>query len=75
MSQLPTLTIQPPETNLVYIDTTHSGMDAQGLAQRVRGAGVLISVMGKHRARACTHLDVSREQVLEAAQAIRAAVG
>jgi threonine aldolase len=71
LAQLPTLRVEAPETNLVYIDTTESGMDAQGLAQRVRGAGVLISVMGKHRARACTHLDVTRDHVLEAAQAIR----
>lgn len=75
LGQLPTLRVQPPESNLVYIDTTHSGMDAEALAQRVRGAGVLISVMGRHRARACTHLDVTRDQVLEAAQAIRAAMG
>jgi threonine aldolase len=33
---------------------------------------VLISVMGKHKARACTHLDVSAEQVAEAAAVIRA---
>jgi threonine aldolase len=75
LAQLPGITVPTPETNLVYIDTTHSGMDAQALAQRVRTAGVLISVMGKHRARACTHLDVSREQIMEAGQAIRAAVG
>ena len=75
ISQLPGITVAVPETNLVYIDTTHSGMDAQGLAQRVRSEGVLISVMGKHRARACTHLDVTREHVLEAARAIRVAVG
>ena len=75
LSQVPNLTMQPPETNLVYIDTTHTGMDAAALAQRVRAAGVLISVMGKHRARACTHLDVNREQILQAAQAIRAALG
>jgi threonine aldolase len=31
--------------------------------------------MGKHRARACTHLDVTRDQVMEAAQAIRSAMG
>jgi threonine aldolase len=70
LAQMPNMTVQAPETNLVYIDTTHSGMDAEALAQRVRGAGVLISVMGKHRARACTHLDVTRDQILEAAQAI-----
>lgn len=75
LGQLSTLRVQHPQTNLVYIDTTQSGLDAEELAQRVRAAGVLISVMGKHRARACTHLDVTRDQVLEAAQAIRTAMG
>ena len=75
LGQVPALTVQAPETNLVYIDTSRAGMDAEALAQRVREAGVLISVMGRHRARACTHLDVSRAQVLDAAAAIRAAVG
>ena len=75
LSQLPNLSVQSPETNLVYIDTTQSGMDAAALAQRARQAGVMISVMGRHRARACTHLDVSRDDVLLAAEIIRAAVG
>ena len=75
LAQAPGLAVQPPETNLVYIDTTRSGMDAEELARRVRRHGVLISVMGRHRARACTHLDVTEAQVLEAAAAIRAAVG
>jgi threonine aldolase len=75
LAQLPGLRVQPPETNLVYIDTAQSGMDAAELARRVRQHGVLISVMGRHRARACTHLDVSRAQVQEAAALIRTAVG
>jgi threonine aldolase len=75
LAQVPGLSVPLPETNLVYIDTTGSGLTAQDLAQRAGQAGVLISVMGRHRARACTHLDVSRDQVLEAAAAIRHAMG
>jgi threonine aldolase len=75
LAQTPGLSVQAPETNLVFIDTTQSGITAQELARRVGQAGVLISVMGRHRARACTHLDVSRDQVLEAAVAIRHAMG
>ena len=72
LAQVPGLSVRMPQTNLVYIDTTASGIDASELAERAAQHGVLISVMGKHRARACTHLDVSAEQVAEAAAVIRA---
>ena len=72
LAQVPGLSVRMPETNLVYIDTTASGMDATELARRAAHKGVLISVMGPHKARACTHLDVSPEQVAEAAAVIRA---
>jgi threonine aldolase len=72
LAQVPGLSVRMPETNLVYIDTSDAGMDATELARRASLEGVLISVMGKHKARACTHLDVSAEQVAEAAAVIRA---
>ena len=72
LAQVPGLSVAMPETNLVYIDTSNSGMDATQLAERAAHQGVLISVMGKHKARACTHLDVTAEQVAEAAAVIRA---
>ena len=72
VAQIPGLTVQHPETNLVYIDTSASGMDATELSRRAAQHGVLISVMGEHRARACTHLDVTAAQVAEAESVIRA---
>lgn len=74
LAQVPGLAVQAPETNLVFIDTSASGMEAEELARRVAHQGVLISVMGRYRARACTHLDVTAPQVEEAAAIIRAAV-
>jgi threonine aldolase len=74
LAQVAGLGVEPPQTNLVYIDTEAAGLTAHELAARVRGAGVLISVMGKYRARACTHLDVTAAHVEEAASAIRDAV-
>ncbi len=73
LAQTPGFSVQTPETNLVYIDTTDAGMDAAELARRAASHGVLLSVMGRHRARACTHLDVSAAQVAEALDVIRAA--
>ena len=74
LAQVPGLAVEQPETNLVYFDTKAAGLIADELAVRVRGAGVLISVMGRYRARACTHLDVTAAHVIEAASAIRSAV-
>ncbi len=71
LAQVPGLSVKMPETNLVYIDTSASGIDAAELARRAAQHGVLISVMGVHRARACTHLDVSEGQVAEAEAVIR----
>ncbi len=74
LAQVPGLAVDTPETNLVYIDTSASGMTAQDLATRVRQRGVLLSVMGQHRARACTHLDVDRAGVDVAVAAVREAL-
>ena len=71
LAQVPGLSVNMPETNLVYIDTSASGIDATELARRAAHQGVLISVMGVHRARACTHLDVTAAQVAEAEAVIR----
>ncbi len=72
LAQIQGLRVAMPETNLVYIDTTESGMDADELARRAAEHGLLISVMGRHRARACTHLDVTEAQIAEAQDIIRA---
>ena len=72
VAQIPGFSVDMPQTNLVYIDTEASGMDAEELARRAAHHGVLISVMGRFKARACTHLDVSAAQVEEAASVIRA---
>ena len=71
LAQVEGLAVELPETNLVFFDTRGTGLTAQELATRVRAVGVLISVMGQYRARACTHLDVTAPQVMEAASAIR----
>lgn len=71
LAQVEGLSVELPETNLIFFDTRGAGLTAQELATRVRAAGVLISVMGQYRARACTHLDVTTPQVMEAASAIR----
>ena len=55
-----------PETNLVFFDTEATGMTAEAFANLLRKEGVLVSTSGKHRARACLHLDVTAALVEEA---------
>jgi threonine aldolase len=68
---IPGLTIQAPQTNLVFIDCAGTGATADALAQALRAEGVLISVMGPTRLRACTHLDVSRADIEETVALMR----
>ena len=73
LAQVPGLSVAVPQTNLVYIDTQAAGMPAQELAVRARAEGVLISVMGRFRARACTHLDVGNGDMDDAVAVLRQA--
>jgi threonine aldolase len=65
LARIPGLAVQSPETNLVFFDCAGTGMTAEALAQRLRAEGLLISVMGRTRLRACTHLDVSATDITE----------
>ncbi len=72
LSQMPGLGVEAPETNLVYFDTQATGMDAAAVQAALREHGVLVSVMGHHRVRACLHLDVDAAGVETALTALRA---
>src|SRR4051794_4255719 len=61
----------PVETNLVWFTLDPALGTAAALAARLRERGVLISALGPHVLRACTHLDVSREDAEYAAELIR----
>ena len=75
LAMLPGLRVIPPETNLVYADTTGTGMSALALSAKLRAEGVLVSAMGEHLMRACTHLDVDEAGVKIATDAIRSVLG
>ena len=74
MGQIPGITVETPETNLVFFDTTGTGLTAAEFAARLRPFGVTVSVSGTFRGRACTHLDVSAAQIQEAVAIIREVV-
>jgi threonine aldolase len=74
LAQIPNLTVEQPETNLVFFDTSSTGLTADMLADKVRSDGVLLSTVGPYRVRACTHLDVDAEGVDLAVSVIARAV-
>jgi threonine aldolase len=74
MAQIPGITVETPETNLVFFDTEGTGMTAAAFAAKLRQAGVMVSVSATWRGRACLHLDVTASMVEEAVAAMRQAV-
>jgi threonine aldolase len=71
LALIPGIVVEPPETNLVFFNTSGSGLSAAEFARRLRPLGVTISVSADYRARACTHLDVSAAQIEEALAIMR----
>jgi threonine aldolase len=61
----------PVETNLVWVSVDRSLGTAAEAAAYLQSRGILVSVLGPQVLRACTHLDVSREQVENAADVVR----
>ena len=69
--------LTPPrvETNLIWFDVDPAFGTARDVVARLKGQGVLVSALGPHTIRACTHLDVSRADCERAAAAIRRLAG
>jgi threonine aldolase len=74
MAQIHGITVEQPETNLVFFDTQGTGMTAAAFAGKLRQHGVLVSTSDTYRARACLHLDVDAAQVEEALSVMRQVV-
>jgi len=74
MAQIPGITVETPETNLVFFDTSGTGMTMTDFAEKLRLKGVLVSKSDTYRGRACLHLDVTAAMVEEALAAMREVV-
>ncbi len=74
MAQIPGITVETPETNLVFCDTSATGMTLTDFAEKLRVKGVLVSKSDTYRGRACLHLDVTAAMVEEALAAMREVV-
>jgi threonine aldolase len=64
---LPGVTVQTPQTNIVFVDVDPAR--AHGVAERARAAGVLCT--GLYRLRLVTHLDVNADDVDTAVAVLR----
>ncbi|GIX07396.1 MAG: threonine aldolase [Candidatus Poribacteria bacterium] len=70
LAEIPELGVQPErvQTNILVVRTERLGISAEEVAARLRERGVLVTVYGPTTIRFVTHHDVSREQVLLAAE-------
>ncbi|ABD87164.1 threonine aldolase family protein [Rhodopseudomonas palustris] len=69
LSRIPGIAVQLPDTNLVFFESSGTGLASEALVAALRRRGVLMCVMAG-RIRACTHLDVSAAMIEETLAAI-----
>ena len=65
------LEMGPVETNLVWVAVNPSMGTAADVAAYLSSRGILVTVPAPQVVRACTHLDVTKEQIEQAARVIR----
>jgi threonine aldolase len=70
LRQMQGVTVEDPDTNLVFFDTAGAGLAAPELVQRMLTEGVRLSLLGG-RVRACMHLDVTEAMIEETLALIR----
>jgi len=71
LAEIRGIEVEPVETNLIFFDVSGLRLTAEAFHARLLEQGVRVSVLGKSRCRAVTHLDVSRPQAEEALKTVR----
>jgi threonine aldolase len=73
LAELPGVDLNPAdiETNIVLFDVEATGHPAQEISEHLEKAGVRVSLMGRTKLRAVTHLDVSRQDIERAIDVFR----
>jgi len=73
IEELPGLRLDPGpvETNLVFFDVSESGQTASQITAKLMESGVRMGATSETRIRAVTHLDVSKDDVQKAIDALR----
>jgi threonine aldolase len=70
LSEVSGIEVEPAETNIVFFDVAGLGVTAEAFVSKVREKGVRVTACSQSRIRAVTHLDVSRDDILEAIEII-----
>jgi threonine aldolase len=70
----PGVRVSTPETNIVFLDLEHPGLDPDAVARSLAARGVKIGVFGPRRLRAITHLDVDDDGITAAVKAFQAVI-
>lgn len=70
LAQIPGVTVQEPETNLVFFGVSGTGITGPAMIGELAKRGIAVSPLGG-RIRACLHLDVTAAMVEETIAAIR----
>jgi threonine aldolase len=63
LATIPSLDVEPSETNIVCVGTERTGMTAAELIPRLEAVGVSVSSNARHRLRLVTHMDVSADEI------------
>ncbi len=69
---LPGVRLNPEtvQSNIIILNLNDAAPDAAEIAKRAKNHGVLVSIFGRKKLRAVTHLDVSRSDCSRAAEAL-----
>jgi threonine aldolase len=68
LGEVPTLDVEPVETNIVCVGIERTGHTAAELLPRLHEAGLSGSANARHRLRLVTHLDITAEDIERAIQ-------
>jgi threonine aldolase len=76
LAEIPALDVHPDQvqTNIVVIGIRRTGLDSGGVVGLLKKHGLLSGTVDANTLRMLTHLDVSRDQMHQAAQAFRSAL-
>ena len=75
LAEIEGLEVQEPETNIVLVDTSATGMTAASFLEAVEEEGVMGVEFGEYVVRFVTHWDVDAEAIDTAIEGVRAALG
>ncbi len=73
LSQIEGMSVQQPETNLVFFDPAGAGLSGEKLVAALGQRGILLAMMDG-RIRACTHLDITAAMIVETLATVRESV-